>query len=176
MSSALPVTAAAVCWNGSVASCAAKRQTRRQKVASLRCWRRRERWRQASSFRLPYLTVNELLWSAQARASFIGLDARHTPAHLMRAACQGVIFNAWWAGRIRPLRADWTTTRDPGVGPCARPALDAPVRCRCVRPPCADRRRRRRLGQGRGPPRAHRHWRRDLGRGAERSVSRRYLR
>src|SRR5262249_44349174 len=46
---------------------------------------------------LPYLTGERApLWSARARASFIGLDARHTPAHLMRAACEGIIYNAWW--------------------------------------------------------------------------------
>jgi gluconokinase len=46
---------------------------------------------------LPYLSGERApLWSARARASFIGLDARHTPAHLMRAACEGIIFNAWW--------------------------------------------------------------------------------
>jgi gluconokinase len=46
---------------------------------------------------LPYLTGERApLWSARARASFIGLDARHTPPHLMRAACEGAVFNAWW--------------------------------------------------------------------------------
>jgi gluconokinase len=48
-------------------------------------------------FCLPYLTGERApLWSAQARASFIGLDTRHTPAHLMRAACEGIVYNAWW--------------------------------------------------------------------------------
>jgi gluconokinase len=48
-------------------------------------------------FCLPYLTGERApLWSAQARASFISLDARHTPAHLMRAACEGIVYNAWW--------------------------------------------------------------------------------
>ena len=59
---------------------------------------------------LPYLTGERApLWSAQARASFIGLDARHTPAHLMRAACEGIVLQRL-VDRLRSLRPDWTAT------------------------------------------------------------------
>lgn len=42
----------------------------------------------------PYLAGERApLWNADARASFIGLDFTHGPAHLVRAVMEGVLFN-----------------------------------------------------------------------------------
>ncbi|HEY7019538.1 MAG TPA: gluconokinase [Ktedonobacterales bacterium] len=88
-------------------------------------------------FCLPYLTGERApLWSAQARASFIGLDARHTPAHLMRAACEGVIFNAWWiasglfalTGRPRAILASGHVLDLPWMRQLVADVFDLPVR------------------------------------------------
>jgi gluconokinase len=88
-------------------------------------------------FCLPYLTGERApLWSAQARASFIGLDARHTPAHLMRAACEGVIFNAWWVasglfaltGRPRAILASGHVLDLPWMRQLVADVFDLPVR------------------------------------------------
>ena len=88
-------------------------------------------------FCLPYLTGERApLWSAQARASFIGLDARHTPAHLMRAACEGVIFNAWWVasglfaltGRPRTIQASGHVLDLPWMRQLVADVFDLPVR------------------------------------------------
>jgi gluconokinase len=46
---------------------------------------------------LPYVAGERApLWDAGARAAFIGLDLNHTRAHLMRAAIEGILFNARW--------------------------------------------------------------------------------
>lgn len=46
---------------------------------------------------LPYLTGERApLWNANARASFVGLHLQHSRAHLMRAAIEGIFFNAYW--------------------------------------------------------------------------------
>jgi gluconokinase len=88
-------------------------------------------------FCLPYLTGERApLWSAQARASFIGLDARHTPAHLMRAACEGVIFNAHWiaaglfalTGRPRAILASGHVLDLPWMRQLVADVFDLPVR------------------------------------------------
>jgi gluconokinase len=87
-------------------------------------------------FCLPYLTGERApLWSAQARASFIGLDARHTPAHLMRAACEGIIFNAWWiaaglfalTGRPRAILASGHVLDLPWMRQLVADVFDLPV-------------------------------------------------
>jgi gluconokinase len=87
-------------------------------------------------FCLPYLTGERApLWSTQARASFIGLDARHTPGHLMRAACEGVIFNAWWiasglfalTGRPRAILASGHVLDLPWMRQLVSDVFDLPV-------------------------------------------------
>jgi gluconokinase len=87
-------------------------------------------------FCLPYLTGERApLWSAQARASFTGLDARHTPAHLMRAACEGVIYNAWWiasglfalTGRPRTILASGHVLDLPWMRQLVADVFDLPV-------------------------------------------------
>jgi gluconokinase len=46
---------------------------------------------------LPYVTGERApLWDARARGVFSGLELRHTAADLMRAAVEGIIFNAHW--------------------------------------------------------------------------------
>lgn len=46
---------------------------------------------------LPYFTGERApLWDAHARASFIGLQLGHRPQHLIRAAVEGILFNAAW--------------------------------------------------------------------------------
>jgi gluconokinase len=86
---------------------------------------------------LPYLTGERApLWSAQARASFIGLDARHSPAHLMRAACEGIIYNAWWiasglfalTGRPRAVLASGHVLDLPWVRQLVADVFELPVR------------------------------------------------
>jgi gluconokinase len=88
-------------------------------------------------FCLPYLTGERApLWSTQARASFIGLDARHTSAHLMRAACEGVIFNAWWiasglfalTGRPRAILASGHVLDLPWMRQLVADVFNLPVR------------------------------------------------
>jgi gluconokinase len=86
---------------------------------------------------LPYLTGERApLWSARARASFIGLDAQHTPAHLMRAACEGIIYNAWWiasglfalTGRPRAILASGHVLDLPWIRQLVADVFDLPVR------------------------------------------------
>jgi gluconokinase len=86
---------------------------------------------------LPYLTGERApLWSAQARASFLGLDSRHTPAHLMRAACEGVIFNAHWiasglfalTGRPHAILASGHVLDLPWMRQLVADVFDLPVR------------------------------------------------
>jgi gluconokinase len=86
---------------------------------------------------LPYLAGERApLWSARARASFIGLDARHTPAHLMRAACEGIILNAWWiasglfdlVGRPRAILASGHVLDLPWMRQLVADVFDVPVR------------------------------------------------
>jgi gluconokinase len=86
---------------------------------------------------LPYLTGERApLWSAQARASFIGLDARHTPAHLLRAACEGIVFNAHWiasglfahVGRPREMLASGRVLELPWLRQLVADVFDLPVR------------------------------------------------
>jgi gluconokinase len=46
---------------------------------------------------LPYVAGERApLWDARARGAFVGLNLGHTSAHLMRAAVEGLIFNARW--------------------------------------------------------------------------------
>jgi gluconokinase len=46
---------------------------------------------------LPYLTGERApLWNAHATASCLGLAAHHTAAHVLRAAVEGILFNALW--------------------------------------------------------------------------------
>ncbi|MBA3519641.1 MAG: gluconokinase [Rhizobiales bacterium] len=46
---------------------------------------------------LPYLTGERApLWDASARAAFVGLGINHGREHLMRAAVEGIVFNARW--------------------------------------------------------------------------------
>ena len=46
---------------------------------------------------LPYVAGERApLWDVDARAAFVGLDLNHTRAHLMRAAIEGILFNARW--------------------------------------------------------------------------------
>jgi gluconokinase len=56
--------------------------------------------RQAGSehlFCLPYIAGERApLWNANAKAVFFGLQVDHKPAHLMRAAIEGILFNAYW--------------------------------------------------------------------------------
>jgi gluconokinase len=86
---------------------------------------------------LPYLTGERApLWSEQARASFLGLDAQHTPAHLMRAACEGIIFNAWWiasgvftlVGRPRAILTSGRVLELPWMRQLVADVFDLPVR------------------------------------------------
>jgi gluconokinase len=86
---------------------------------------------------LPYLAGERApLWSTQARAAFIGLDARHTPAQLMRAACEGIIFNACWIasdlfaslGSPRALLASGRALEIPWMRQLVADVLDLPVR------------------------------------------------
>jgi gluconokinase len=86
---------------------------------------------------LPYLTGERApLWSARARASFIGLDTQHTPAHLMRAACEGIIYNAWWiasglfalTGRPRAILASGHVLDLPWIRQLVADVFDLPVR------------------------------------------------
>jgi gluconokinase len=52
---------------------------------------------------VPYLSGERApVWDSAARGSFWGLTLRHTGADLMRAAVEGIIFNAHWIGaRLR---------------------------------------------------------------------------
>jgi gluconokinase len=86
---------------------------------------------------LPYLTGERApLWSAQARASFLGLNIQHTPPHLMRAACEGIIFNAWWiasglftlVGRSRGILASGRVLDLPWMRQLVADVFDLPVR------------------------------------------------
>ncbi|HEX6123044.1 MAG TPA: FGGY-family carbohydrate kinase, partial [Ktedonobacterales bacterium] len=46
---------------------------------------------------LPYLTGERApLWNAHASAACLGLELRHTAAHVLRAAVEGLLFNALW--------------------------------------------------------------------------------
>lgn len=46
---------------------------------------------------LPYLAGERApLWDADAKAAFVGLAVQHTGAHLLRAAIEGILFNAYW--------------------------------------------------------------------------------
>ena len=46
---------------------------------------------------LPYLTGERApLWDADASAALVGLRRQHTAAQVMRAAIEGIIFNAYW--------------------------------------------------------------------------------
>ena len=46
---------------------------------------------------LPYVAGERApLWNADAKGVFFGLQLRHTGPHLMRAAVEGVILNAYW--------------------------------------------------------------------------------
>jgi gluconokinase len=86
---------------------------------------------------LPYLVGERApLWSAQARGSFLGLNAQHTSAHLMRAACEGIIFNAWWiasglftlVGRPREILASGRVLDVPWMRQLVADVFDLPVR------------------------------------------------
>jgi gluconokinase len=46
---------------------------------------------------LPYVAGERApLWKADAKGVFFGLQLHHTAAHLMRAAIEGMILNAYW--------------------------------------------------------------------------------
>jgi gluconokinase len=46
---------------------------------------------------LPYITGERApLWNADAKGVFFGLELHHTGPHLMRAAVEGIILNAYW--------------------------------------------------------------------------------
>ncbi|WAH36913.1 gluconokinase [Alicyclobacillus dauci] len=46
---------------------------------------------------IPYVSGERApLWDESATASFVGLHAEHEQAHLMRAAIEGILFNAYW--------------------------------------------------------------------------------
>lgn len=46
---------------------------------------------------LPYVAGERApIWDAAAGGSFIGLRLHHRPAHLLRAAIEGILFNAYW--------------------------------------------------------------------------------
>ncbi|MHB1682556.1 MAG: gluconokinase [Bacilli bacterium] len=46
---------------------------------------------------LPYISGERApLWNSESRASFVGLSHQHSSAHMMRAAIEGVLFNAYW--------------------------------------------------------------------------------
>jgi gluconokinase len=86
---------------------------------------------------LPYLTGERApLWSARARAAFIGLDTRHTPAHLLRAACEGIVYNAHWiasglfalVGRPREALASGRVLEIPWIRQLVADVFDLPVR------------------------------------------------
>lgn len=48
-------------------------------------------------FCLPYISGERApLWDATARAAFIGLGLHHSGIHCLRAAVEGVLFNAYW--------------------------------------------------------------------------------
>lgn len=48
-------------------------------------------------FCFPYISGERApLWDSNARASFVGLDLRHSSLHMLRAAIEGVLFNAYW--------------------------------------------------------------------------------
>ena len=48
-------------------------------------------------FCLPYVAGERApLWNAGAHASFIGLTLEHTGTHLLRAAVEGILYNAYW--------------------------------------------------------------------------------
>jgi len=50
-----------------------------------------------SLYCLPYVAGERApLWNAHARAAFIGLGLQHTQSHMMRAAIEGILFNAYW--------------------------------------------------------------------------------
>jgi gluconokinase len=54
---------------------------------------------------LPYVAGERApLWDASVRAAFVGIDAAHGPAHLVRAAVEGILLNARWM-RDATLRA-----------------------------------------------------------------------
>ena len=46
---------------------------------------------------LPYLTGERApLWNTAAAASFVGMRLQHGPADLLRAAIEGILYNAYW--------------------------------------------------------------------------------
>jgi gluconokinase len=46
---------------------------------------------------LPYLTGERApLWDADATLTLTGVSLRHTPLHIIRAAVEGIIYNAYW--------------------------------------------------------------------------------
>jgi gluconokinase len=46
---------------------------------------------------LPYMAGERApLWNADAKAAWIGLQLHHTHAHVLRAAVEGILFNAYW--------------------------------------------------------------------------------
>lgn len=69
--------------------------------------------------RLPFVAGERApLWEADAKGVFFGLQLHHTGPHLMRAAIEGIIMNAYWiaSGSLKswnehpcssPLEAEW---------------------------------------------------------------------
>jgi gluconokinase len=86
---------------------------------------------------LPYLAGERApLWDARARGVFAGLDIDHGPAHLVRAAVEGVALNAGWivsgllglVGRPDEVVATGHVLGQPWIRQIVADTLDLPVR------------------------------------------------
>jgi len=56
---------------------------------------------------IPYILGERApVWNSRARGIFFGLDIRHTKAHLVRAAMEGVLYSLYSIGRILAVNKD----------------------------------------------------------------------
>jgi gluconokinase len=85
---------------------------------------------------LPYLSGERApLWNAHATAACLGLSVRHTAAHVLRAAVEGILFNALWIaeslfielGRPARLVASGKVLEAPWIRQLAADIFELPV-------------------------------------------------
>ena len=85
---------------------------------------------------LPYVAGERApLWNEDAKGVFFGLQLQHTGPHLMRAAVEGMIFNAYWIasglfeelGRPRQLIASGKVLETEWIRQLVADVFDIPV-------------------------------------------------
>ncbi|HEX9414811.1 MAG TPA: gluconokinase [Ktedonobacterales bacterium] len=86
---------------------------------------------------LPYAAGERApLWNAHARGALFGLTLSHSRVHVMRAAIEGIIFNAYWIaarlfeqqGRPRELIASGKVLEETWIRQLVADVFDLPVR------------------------------------------------